>query len=85
MPGRIMKEYVVIPEPLYRNKEIFTELFVSKIDTIRIVVATKGKGEEEDEKEVELQKVCTVAQRFMRYGFSLAKTDKSAENEAIMN
>jgi TfoX/Sxy family transcriptional regulator of competence genes len=34
MPGRIMKEYVAIPEPLYRNKEIFTELLAKSIQYV---------------------------------------------------
>jgi hypothetical protein len=33
---------------------------VSEIDTVRVVITTKGK-EEKDEKEVALQKVCTAA------------------------
>jgi len=34
MPGRIMKEYVAIPEPLYRNKKIFTELLAKSIQYV---------------------------------------------------
>jgi len=42
MPGRIMKEYVVIPEHIYNNKKIFLELLRKSIDYVSSL-SSKGK------------------------------------------
>jgi TfoX/Sxy family transcriptional regulator of competence genes len=43
MPGRIMKEYVAIPEPLYRNKELFTELLAKSIQYVSLLPQKEKK------------------------------------------
>jgi TfoX/Sxy family transcriptional regulator of competence genes len=34
MPGRVMKEYLVIPEDVYRNKDVFTKLLEMSLEYV---------------------------------------------------